>query len=176
MTNRADAINVIKSRDTAHPIDLYKAIFALQRDPKPHDESLLEPLLNEKDEMVVSATLFALVNIYDQAKLLKEQILQMSKGDERDTGEMPIQAQAIESLAVLAEREPELRGKLLEIAEDESMAEAPRARAWQCLARLADLPWSRKFTEDLIFSPDSKLAEQIKEPIRHALKLRGHPF
>jgi hypothetical protein len=152
---------------------VHNAVIDLRRDPEPGDEELLKKCLDYPDDMVVSAVLFALIHVYASGPDLKELLLRFADGDPRDNGEMPIQTQAIEGLALYAREYAPALSKLLEVASKNDSAEAPRARAWKCLAELFGVPWQRDFTDAMIWDPESEKSEAIRKKVLSAIEARG---
>lgn len=150
---------------------VYNAVLDLRRNsPVPSDKSLLEPLMAYDDDMIVAAVLYSLTNVYGTASDYRSQIMALKDGDARDTGEMPIQTQAIEGLCDLAKTDSVALSELWKIAESSEVADCPRARAWQCLARQAEVEWSRDDTESMVWDPNSGKSEEIRNRIRSAFQ------
>ena len=175
---RERAIEILHSPSMHPDLEVYKAVIDLRRNPKRGDESLLTPLLYHHDAMVVAATLYALTHIYGNVEEYRDLIMELARGDPRDYMEMPLQSEAIECLAELAEAgDREALTLLWRLAESKSTSECPRARAWYCLARLAGDNWSfdeyDKYSEVMIMCPESEEAEQIRHEVREAAKKKG---
>ena len=149
----------------------YNAVLDLRRNsPVPSDKALLEPLMAYDDDMIVAAVLYSLINVYGSPSEYRSQIMAQKGGDRRDTGEMPIQTQAIEGLSELAKTDSVALSELWKIAESTEVAECPRARAWHCLARHAKVEWDREDTETMVWDPNSEQSEQIRNRIRTAFQ------
>lgn len=166
LTPRDMAIVVIGESAQRSHTDLHNAILDLRRNPTRGDESLLYRLLDHEDAMVVSATLFALCEVYGQREQLKNVICQLAAGDERDSFEMPIQTTAISQLATLARKDQQALQQLVAIAENPKVSETPRKRAWHYLAELHGIPWTREDGDEMLISPESIASETIRNRIR----------
>lgn len=167
---RNNALKILKGPVGHTPLQVHNAIVDLRRNPEDGDEILLRKYLDFKDDMVVSATLFALIHIYKPIPDLFEIEFRFADGDSRDNGEMPIQTQAIEGLALRSHEIPKAMSKLMSLAQDIATPEAPRSRAWQCLAGLFGVAWERDFTEAMIWDPDSEKSESIRATVLAAIE------
>lgn len=174
---RNKALGILRSPERNSPLVVHNAVVDLRRNPKAGDESLLKSFLHYPDDMVVSAVLFSLIHVYDSVPDLLERLLHFADGDDRDNGEMPIQSQAIEGLFVLSRESSEAFAKLLAVADDVETPAAPRARAWKCLAELFGVPWSRGYTEAMIWDPESDESSAVRKKVRTAIDARdGRPL
>ena len=125
--------------------------------------------MNHQDDGVVASVLYSLVNVFDEIPNLTSLIRRLAHGDERDTGEMPIQSMAIILLAQTANDDIAALGELLQIAQDTATAEVPRKQAWQCLADIYGVEWLLQYSEELIIDPESSRSEEIRNIIRNAM-------
>ena len=172
---RFRAIEVLSSAKLHSPLGVYKAVLDLRRnEPQPSDEKLLLPLLDYDDDMVVAAVLYSLVKVHGTPQTRRDLIMKFKDGDPRDTGQMPIQTLAIEMLAELAVCEEDAVEHLWGIAENREILECPRARAWECLARLAKLDWEEHYTKAMVWDPESANSERIRCRIRMAFNRSHH--
>ena len=163
----------ILARPAEHsPSSIHNAIVDVRRSAKPGDEALLGRFLDHSNEMVVSATLFALIHVYKPEPGRLSLLLHYAEGDHRDTGEMPIQTQAIEGLCLFSRTNPEALSKLMTVAKNAATTEAPRARAWKCLAELFGVPWERAFTTGMIDDPDAPPLPRLEDAILAAIDAR----
>lgn len=173
MNTRQNAINILTMPSQHSPLAVHNAVVDLRRNPEAGDERLLRKYLDYPDDMVVSAVLFALIHVYESGTDLKDLLLRFADGDSRDNGEMPIQTQAIEGLVLYSRRDTASLSKLLEIATKDDTAEAPRARAWKCLAELFGVPWQRDYTDAMIWDPESDESISIRKEVLMAVEARN---
>jgi len=166
---RDKALSILRMPDGHSPLSVHNAIVDIRRNAKPGDEDLLCSYLAYPDDMVVSAVLYALIHIYQPIPGLLNLLLGFASGDLRDTGEMPIQTQAVESLLLYSRKNPEAISKLLSVAKDAATSEAPRARAWKCLAELFGVPWQPEFTRRMIQDPESEQSRSLQDVILKAV-------
>lgn len=177
MSVRQNAIGLLTTPNQHSPLAVHNAIIDLRRNPEAGDEQLLRKYLNYPDDMVVSAVLYALIHVYESVPDLKELLLRFADGDGRDNGEMPIQTQAIEGLALYSRKDTSVLSKLLEVASKSDTAEAPRARAWKCIAQLFGVPWHREYSETMIWDPESEKSDSIRQEVLAAVEARdGKPL
>jgi hypothetical protein len=177
MNVRQNAIGLLTTPNKHSPLAVHNAIIDLRRNPKAGDEHLLRKYLDYPDDMVVSAVLYALIHIYESVPDLKELLLRFADGDDRDNGEMPIQTQAIEGLASYSREDASALSKLLEVASKSDTAEAPRARAWKCIAELFGVPWQREYSDAMIWDPESEKSISIRKEVLSAVEARdGKPL
>lgn len=153
-------------------LTIHNAIVDLRHNAASGDEELLQSYLDFPDDMVVSATLFAMIHVYRHVPSLLELLLQFAEGDSRDSGEMPIQTQAIEGLALYAPDDHRALAKLLSVARSKATPEAPRARAWKCLADLFGVPWKSEYTYNMIWDPESESSQAIRDTVITAVENR----
>ena len=110
---RSNALAILTTPAGQSPLVIHNAIVDLRRNAMAGDEELLQKYLDFPDDMVVSATLFALIHVYESIPGLFDLLLRFAEGDSRDNGEMPIQTQAIEGLALYSRENPKAVSKLL---------------------------------------------------------------
>lgn len=170
---RNKALKVLRNATSHSELDVYKAIVDLRRHGKSGDERLLVEFLEFPDEMVVAATLYSFLHVYKPPRDLLDRLIQFAGGDSRDTGEMPIQSQAIEGILMYAREESEALCTLIQVADNDSTAEAPRARAWQCLAESFGVPWDKEYIEVMILDPESEQSQTIREMVSNAIHARN---
>lgn len=170
---RDKALRVLKDAASHSPTEVHNAVVDLRRNGKSGDEPLLQQALDFPDEMVASAALFALIHVYESPPDILDILMRCADGDSRDTGEMPIQTQAVEGLAVHGRRNPTAVAKLIKVAKCESTPEAPRARAWKCLAELFGVPWVREYSDAMIWDPQSVKSEAIRELVLESIAERA---
>jgi hypothetical protein len=175
--SRENALAILTTPVGRSALAVHNAIVDLRRNAKAGDGAVLRKYLDFPDDMVVSAVLFALIHVYKTTPGLFELLLRFADGDSRDNGEMPIQIQAIEGLALYSREYPKAIEKLLSVANNSAAPEAPRARAWKCLAELFGIPWRREYTEAMIWDPESENSESIRETVLSAVEERnGEPL
>jgi hypothetical protein len=173
-SSRKKWIQILRKHDNYPANKVYEALFKLHHDPSPGDEELIYPLLEHKDPYVAKQALYALFEVYEHRKELRDIIFRLSLGDCRDECEMPLQCQAIYLLSELAASgDREAYERLWEIAEDPSMHESPRTRAWHELAKLHAVEWSDRDLEELIDDPFGEASEAIRHRIREAIRQQG---
>ena len=177
MNVRQNAIDLLTTPNRHSPLAVHNAIVDLRRNPAAGDERFLRKYLDNPDDMVVSAVLYALIHVYEAVPDLEELLLRFADGDQRDNGEMPIQTQAIEGLALYARENTSALSKLLEVASMSDTAEAPRARAWKCIAELFGVPWHREYSDAMIWDPESEKSNSIRQEVLAAVEARnGKPM
>ncbi len=167
---RQQAIEVITDFRNQNRSDLLKAIFDLRHDAHIGDKPVLYPLLEHSDDGVVASALYSLFEVYNERSELLPLIKKLAWGDRRDCGEMPIQSMAISILSRLARSDPQVIKQLREIAEEPSIAECPRKNAWQSLADLYGVEWTRNDSSEMIMDPESVASEAIRNRIRDAMR------
>jgi hypothetical protein len=163
---RKGALEILQQPEGKARSKLLKAIFDLRHNGVSGDESILFPLLNHEDDGVVASTLYSLWEVYGRADELVSLVRDLAWGDDRDTGEMPIQCMAISLLSRLAKDDFEVRIQLQEIAEDSEIALIPCMRAWEALAESYGAPWQHDYADELVLRPDSEASEAIRSQIR----------
>lgn len=167
-------IAILRNPDAYDRAEVFEALFKFYHAPMPGDEELIYPLLEYEDPWVAAQALYALCEVYDRRNELRDLIFQWSFGDPRDLMELPIQCEAIERLADLAvDGDREAYDRIWEIAEDPTIDEIPRERAWKCLAELHQVPWSDEYLDEMIDHPFSEASEEIRNRIREAIRQSG---
>lgn len=170
---RKRALAVLNDHQNKSPTVIHNAILDLRRNPERGDERILHPFLGHPDPMVVAATLETLSEVHNQRALLRSVIERLARnGDERESDDLdrPIQCMAIELLAAFGKQDDAAVSTLLEVAESETIGDAPRACAWERLAYLYDADWPSDATEELILRPASESSERIRNCIRQAMQ------
>lgn len=172
MTNsiRIRALSVLQSATSHSDLDVHNAIVDLRRNASTGDDVVLLPFLDHEDAMVAAATLYALCHVHTHGTELKNRIIRFARGDSRDSFEMPLQCQALRTLAMLAEQDYDARSTLQEIAEAPDLSEAPMKTAWECLAKLYGAAWSRNDGDALMWDPQSEQSRQLRSRIRHTIE------
>lgn len=177
MNMRQTAMRTLTMANQHSPLAVHNAVIDLRRNPEAGDEHLLRKFLDYPDDMVVSAVLYALIHVYESVPGLLELLLRFADGDSRDNGEMPIQTQAIEGLALCSRENSQALSKLLSVANDTRTPDAPRARAWKCLADLFGVPWQREYSNMMIWDPESEESVSIRKEVVSAIEARsGQPL
>lgn len=173
---REESIRILNAPGKNSSISIYKAVIDIRRNnPMPGDLEILLPLIDYHDDMVVAEVLYSLTHVYGSVEDYRDLVFKLSDGDGRDTGEMPIQTEAIECLSLLANNDNNAYNQLLKISESNSTAECPRSRAWKCLARLAGCEWKEDFSAAMIMDPGSDKSNAIRAKVRMALSLNRYP-
>ena len=177
MSVRQNAIGILTMPNEHPPLSVHNAVIDLRRNPEAGDDQLLRKYLDYPDDMVVSAVLFALIHVYEAVPELLELLLRFADGDSRDNGEMPIQTQAVEGLALCSRENSKALSKLLSVANNTRTPEVPRARAWKCLADLFGVPWQREYSDTMIWDPESEKSVAIRKEVLSAIDARsGQPL
>lgn len=166
---RQQAIATITDYRNQNRSDLLKAIFDLRHDARSDDKSVLYPLLEYSDDGIVASALYSLFEVYNERSELLPLIQKLAWGDDRDCGEMPIQSMAISILSRLAKADSQFISQIWEIAEDPSISECSRERAWQELADIFGVEWNPSNTAEMIMDPESEASEAIRKQIRDAM-------
>ena len=169
-TIRERALRVLNNHESAAHTAIHNAVIDLRRNAESGDERILRPFLSHPDPMVVGATLYTLFEVHNQRDVLRPMVERFAGGDPRDDTEMPIQTMAISLLSMFGNRDAPAIARLLEIAENRETADAPRKRAWQKLAELFNIDWSRSDTDEILRCPESDASEQIRSRIRKAIR------
>jgi hypothetical protein len=173
MNVRQNAIKILTMPDQHTWATVHNSIIDLRRNGEAGDERLLRKYLDYPDAMVVSAVLYAFIHVYESVPDLKELLLRFADGDSRDNGEMPIQTQAIEGLALYAREDTAALSKLLEVAANSDTADVPRASAWECLAHLFGVPWKGRYLREMIWDPESEKSISIRKEVMAAVEARN---
>lgn len=167
--DRKTALATLQNSAVHKSAEVYRCVVGLSRSPDESDVEVLLPLLKHTDDMVDSATLNALLNVYDCKNELRHVVFTLAGGDERDTGEMSIQLQAIECLAFFAaDDKPSLR-RILEVADYPATAECPRSRAWGAISLLVGEEWSDELTRVMIWDANGEAAQRIRSELRRKI-------
>lgn len=167
---RRDILRVLSNINDYARGDVLKALHDLRYNTGDGDEVILNQLMEHEDDGVVASVIFTLWHAYGQRKLLEPQIQQLAWGDVRDSGEMPIQSMAITLLAEMAKTDSAAHEELKQIAEDQTTADVPRKNAWQFLAEMHGVDWSRDYSNEMIMSPESDTSESIRQQVRMAMR------
>jgi hypothetical protein len=167
---RKRALRILNNQENESHTSIHNAIVDLRRNALKGDERYLYTFLNYDDAMVVAATLYTLFEIHNQKVELRDLIEKLAVGDVRDDMEMPIQSMAISLLSRYGIKDTAAIALLLEIAESQHIAEVPRKNAWQKLAEIYNVDWSRQDADNMILYPESDASEQIRKRIKNAMK------
>src|SRR5262245_29784776 len=168
-STRERAIAIIRDCANRQRGDLLKAVFDLRHNALPGDERLVYPLLDHPDDGIVASALYSLVEVHGQLSHLVKRVYDFAWGDPRDSGEMPIQSEAIRILAECAKADLAVAAELCRIAEDENVSDVPRKDAWQFLAGLFGVEWLPSYSTEMIMNPMSQQSEEIRTRIRQAV-------
>lgn len=166
--NRNDILDVLKGADAESDVDVYKAVLNLRKVWSRGDEKLLLPMLHHSDAMVAAAALKTLGDLGDVWSKIKQLTFELAHGDVRDSFEMPLQCQAIQTLARMAAHDEESQLVLRGLAEDIQPNEAVACTLWKCLADVYNVRWSRDDAEAVFTNPQSESSLAVYERIRSA--------
>lgn len=169
---RLRAIAILHTHENESPSNIHNAIVDLRRNAVRGDEAILRPFLEHCDPVVVAATLYTLFEVHDQRVALRPLVENfVLNGDARDFEDLdaPIQCMSIELLASFGKSDHKAVTSILQIADDPSSADCPRATAWERLAHLFDADWPADATEEMLLRPESEACEQLRNNIRKSL-------
>lgn len=172
---RQRLLDTLENYEHHNDTELLKALYDIRYNTGAGDEVYIFRLFAHQSDAVVASALFTLWHAYGLRDAIAPLIKKFAWGDVRDCMEQPIQSMAVTLLVELAKSDPSAYDEVRAIAEDASVGECPRNRAWQGLAEIHGVEWLPRYSNEMLESPDSMESEQIRVLVRNAAQTAMHP-